>query len=303
MEPVMPSIPKHLMREPEQAVQNKNAMGKDDFLKLLMAQLQHQDPVNPMNHEQFATQLAQFSQLEQLSNIGKGIEGLQGGKVDETKLQALGMIGREVRASGSRVDLQGGESVALKYLPDAEATPVKATIYDAGGMLVREMELNGKSTANGAIVWDGKDNAGQTAPSGKYAFRIHGVDRNGQSKELGSEITGKVVGVETEGNQAVLLVDTGNGPTKVELSKVSRVSLPSEKPAGAIGGGPAVPAKGTEPAASVKPPKVITLGSLEGNEGEAAPEAPELPEAAEPVDFDETSSRGDMSQIIGRFGR
>ena len=59
MEPVMPTIPKHLMRETEQAVKpHSTSMGKDDFLKLLMTQLQHQDPVNPMDHEQFATQLA-----------------------------------------------------------------------------------------------------------------------------------------------------------------------------------------------------------------------------------------------------
>jgi len=295
MEPVMPSIPKHLMREPEKAVQSKNTMGKDDFLKLLMAQLQNQDPVNPLNHEQFASQLAQFSQLEQLSNIGKGIEGLQGGKVDETKLQALGMIGREVRASGSRVDLQGGEAVALKYLPDAEATPVKATVYDGAGTLVREMELTGKDQ-NGAVVWDGKDNAGQPVSGGKYAFKVYGVDRNGQSKELGSEISGKVTGVETEGNQTLLLVDTGSGPTKIELSKVSRVSLPSEKPTAA--GKPAE----TDQAAP-KIPKVITLGSLaENQESGDAPEAPEVPEAPEEVDLEE-QPRGDMSQIIGRFGR
>jgi flagellar basal-body rod modification protein FlgD len=286
MEPVAPSIPKHLMREADENVKARNTMGKDDFLKLLMTQLQHQDPVNPMNHEQFSAQLAQFSQLEQLSNIGKGIESLNGGKADEAKLQALGLIGKEVRASGSRVDLQGGQAVALKYLPDAEATPVKATVFDTSGRLVREMELAGKSDANGSIVWDGMDDAGNPAPTGKYSFRVYGVDRNGQSKEMGSEVSGKVTGVETEGNEAVLIVDTGSGPTKIELSKVARVSLPADKPA--------APVKGAAPEAAKTLPKVIELGSLEDAAEEAASEEASV--------FDEPS-RHDISEIIGRLGR
>lgn len=302
MEPVMPTIPKHLMREEQTAAKAHNNMGKDDFLKMLMTQLQHQDPVNPMNQEQFATQLAQFTQLEQLANIGKGIENLNGGRGEEAKLQALGMIGKEVRASGSRVDLQGGQAVALKYLPDAEATPVKATIYDQGGTLVREMEIAGRDD-NAAVVWDGKDNAGNAVASGKYGFKIHGVDRNGQSKELGSEVSGRVTGIETEGGSTVLIVDTGSGPTKIELAKVSRVSLPSDKAAVA----PQIPGLIKPEAGAQFPkglPKVIQLGQLE--EGGEAPEAPEAPTISEVSDNDdgaEGKSHGDMSQLIGRFGR
>ncbi len=281
MDPVFATIPKHLMREPEQVAKAKNTMGKDDFLKLLMTQLQNQDPVNPMNHEQFATQLAQFSQLEQLANIGKGIEGLKGGKVDETKLQALGMIGKEIRASGSRVDLQGGQAVALKFLPDAEATPVKATIYDTSGTLVRELELTGRKDGE-AVVWDGMDSQGNTASSGRYNFKVYGVDKNGQSKELGSEISGKVTGVETEGDKAVLIVDTGSGPTKVEMARVSRVSLPSEKaPALAVASAEGEPGKTL--------PKVIQLGQLEAE--------------SEEEDGIESRPHADMSQVFGGFGR
>lgn len=293
MDPVAASIPKHLMREATEEVKAKNTMGKDDFLKLLMAQLKHQDPINPVNQQEFAAQLAQFSQIEQLSNIGKGIESMKGGKAEESKLQMLGMIGKEVRASGSRVDLQGGGSAGLKYLPDAEATPVKATIYDGSGTLVREIDLQGQKNESGTVVWDGKDNSGNAAPAGKYGFRVHGVDRNGQAKELGSEISGKVTGVETEGAQAVLIVDTGSGITKVELAKVSRVSLPSDnqpKPTLAVAAPLAEPPKAALP-------KVIQLGALEDGDREEPEAASEAPSAISDPAWH------NMGDLIGRLGR
>ena len=90
MNEVTASIPAHLMADPrEQQPKAKNALGKDDFLKLLMAQLQNQDPLKPMDHQEFVAQLAQFGSLEQLTNIQKGIEGLHSGIGDEAKLSAL----------------------------------------------------------------------------------------------------------------------------------------------------------------------------------------------------------------------
>ena len=97
MNEISSAIPAHLM-EPDTAnvAKSRNVMGKDDFLKLLMAQLRNQDPLKPMDHQEFATQLAQFGQLEQLTNIGSGIQGLRTGMGEGSKLQALGMIGKRL---------------------------------------------------------------------------------------------------------------------------------------------------------------------------------------------------------------
>ena len=119
MKELSAAMPAHLMHQATES-KRKNTLQKDDFLRLLMTQLKNQDPLNPKDHEQFATQLAQFSSLEQLSNIGKGIDKLQGGMSSEEKLQALGMIGKEVKASGNKVELLHGKEVSLEYLPDKE---------------------------------------------------------------------------------------------------------------------------------------------------------------------------------------
>ena len=157
MNEIAAGIPAHLMADPKvDQAKAKNVMGKDDFMKLLMVQLQNQDPLKPMDHHEFAAQLAQFGSLEQLTNIHKGIEGLHSGMGDEAKLSALGMIRKKVQAAGNEVELLEGQSVTLTHGSKENVQPVKAQIYTDGGKIVREIELSSKPGSQ-EIQWDGKD--------------------------------------------------------------------------------------------------------------------------------------------------
>lgn len=227
MEELTGVIPSKLMDRGEELAPRaaKNAMGKDDFLKLLMTQLQHQDPLNPMDQKDMSAQLAQFSSLEQLTNIGSGIKDLRSGFGDETKLNALSMIGRQVQASGSELELMEGKPVSVKLSSlTGDVKPTQVSIYDNSGKLVREMALD-KKAVSGDVEWDGKDASGVDLPSGKYSFKAVGVDDQGQSKELNPELNGRVTGVDLDGKDAVLLVQTGRGTSKIEMSKIHHVSL------------------------------------------------------------------------------
>ena len=228
MEELKGVIPAHLMDRGDDVSAPRAAkgnMGKDDFLKLLMTQLQHQDPLNPMDQKDFSAQLAQFSSLEQLSNIGTGIKDLRSGFGDEAKLNALGMIGRNVQASGSELELMEGHPVSVKLdAISGEVKPTQVSIYDQSGKLVRDIAMD-KKALSGDVEWDGKDQTGVDLPSGKYSFRAVGVDQHGQSKELNPELTGKVTGVELDGKDAVLVVQTGRGTTKIPMAKIHHVSL------------------------------------------------------------------------------
>lgn len=218
------TIPTHLMRDPvEQAPKAKNTMGKDDFMKLLMTQLQHQDPLNPMDHKEFGAQLAQFGSLEQLQNIGKGIENLQTGYGEGSKLNALGMIGKKVEAGVSEVDLIEGQDVSFRYNSKQDVRPIKAHVYTEGGKLIRDIEIDPKSKSQ-IVQWDGKDQEGNKLPSGKYTFRVQGIDKAGQAVELGSELSGRVTGVDVGGKTPMLIVQTESGSVRMELSKVKNIS-------------------------------------------------------------------------------
>lgn len=232
MKEISATVPQHLMLdEKAPPTKVKNALGKDDFMKLLMTQLTHQDPLNPMDHKEFSAQLAQFGSLEQLQNIQKGIEGLQGGSKDEAKLSALSMIGKKVQTVGNEVQLVEGQDVSLKFQPKDGLTPIKASVYaENGSKLVKEISIDSRKDGT-EIVWDGKDSEGKALPAGSYTFRVQGTDKQGQSAEMGTELSGRVTGVDMEGKDTVLLVQTGKGSTRIEMSKVRNVSVDDTPPA------------------------------------------------------------------------
>jgi flagellar basal-body rod modification protein FlgD len=218
-------IPEKLMLPDKSLPQAKNTLGKDDFMKLLLTQLRHQDPLKPMDHHEFATQLAQFGQLEQLTNIGSGITALKSGMGTDSKLQVVAMIGKRVQANGSEIDLIAGENVSLNHgFPDS-VKPMRAQIFDQGGKLVRELGLSAGSGKE--ILWDGKDQDGVSLPSGKYLFRAQGVGADGQSQEASSELSGQVVGVEMDGEEPSVIVKTSSGQSRVALGKIKKIFMDS----------------------------------------------------------------------------
>ena len=231
MDGINSALPSKLTEIPQERVKSKNTLGKDDFLKLLMAQLNNQDPLKPMEHQEFSAQLAQFGSLEQLQNIHKGIESLQGGMGSESKLSALGMIGKNVVARGNEVNLMEGQPVALSFSGKEGVNPVRAQIFSEAGKVVRELDIDPRSP-NGGVTWDGKDQDGKNLPAGKYTFRVQGVNSTGQSEELGAELSGRVTAVEMNGNQPVLVVKTKSGTSKLDMAKVSSVTQEADSSSG-----------------------------------------------------------------------
>ncbi len=230
------AIPDHLMWEEAAGPQAKNTMGKDDFMKLLLTQMKNQDPLKPTDQDQFAAQLAQFGSLEKLSNIETGIKGMQDGFNQESKLQALGMIGKNVKAWGNSLPLKEGKTASFSHALGEDVRPLRAAILDQKGVVVRNIDLTGVSP-DAPVQWDGKDEKGNKLLPGSYNFRITGVGKDGAVKEMGSQIEGKVVGVDVQAQVPTLVVETGQGTQSVEVYKVSSVSLDSpeaKKPGAAV---------------------------------------------------------------------
>ena len=223
MNDIPAAIPPHLLAAPEEK-KARTGMGKDDFMLLLMSQLKYQDPIKPMDHHEFAAQLAQFSQLEQLSNIGTGINNLRTGQGDEAKLQALSMIGKRVQAAGNEIHMVTGNPVVLNPNVKEGTKLTVASIYDGNGKIVREIDLSRRS-GDDPILWDGKGQDGAALPSGNYSFRVHGVGANGEAQEVGTELSGRVTGVDFVGTQPVLVIETEAGNARLELGKVRTVNV------------------------------------------------------------------------------
>ena len=140
---------------------------QDRFLKLLVTQMKNQDPLNPMDNAQVTSQMAQLSTVN-------GIERLNTTLAASTKAQAfqsVGMIGHNILAPGSSINLSGGQALGGVELPSA-ADSVKVSVIDANGVLVRSLDLGQQDQGVVPFRWDGKTNAGLDAPDGGYSFAV-----------------------------------------------------------------------------------------------------------------------------------
>ncbi len=180
--------------ETAQTIQSeKVSMGKDDFLKLLVAQLENQNPLDPLDNAEFTAQLAQFSSLEQLFDMNKNMEGLQSLQSSLNETQALNFLGREVVATGNSFVYQGGEK-EMNFSVNASAEEVYLGIYDSADDLVRNEPLGALSGGEHVWLWDGRDGKGNAMPDGRYSFDLAASGENGPVKTE-TFIAGRVDGV------------------------------------------------------------------------------------------------------------
>ena len=198
-------------------------LGEDDFLKLLIQELQNQDPLNPMSGSDYAAQLAQFSSVEQLSNINTTLQNSVTSNQQLTQSisnsLAATFIGKQVKASESSFDFTSG-TVQLGYsLPSAaESTQVK--IVDATGTVVKTINGAPGDSGDNTFTWDGTNDLGQAVQPGQYSFSVSATDENGVAIQSSNFIFGQVSGVryKSDGTYFVL------GDIEVPLSDILEIT-------------------------------------------------------------------------------
>jgi flagellar basal-body rod modification protein FlgD len=166
-------------------------LGKDDFLMLLVTQLQYQDPLNPMENAEFISQLAQFSALENSNNVEKAIgelgesfkstvEAQQYSAQSMNNTAAVSLIGKEVRLRQTTVNWYGktGTEIPINvHIGNADSVVVE--IVDDDDNVVKTIEATGKDAQNSVSVsWDGFTDQQTMAPVGSYRIRIDGEDEH-----------------------------------------------------------------------------------------------------------------------------
>ena len=170
-------------------------LSKDDFLQLLVTQLTHQDPLNPLDQNQFLAQTAQFSQLEQLVNINESLSALVGKSGSSDVAGAAALLGKTVKAAGSSFALQGA-GASLPYTLEGAAVPVQIQIFDPQGTVVRTLNATPDKLGQQVAAWDGQDANGRTMSAGTYYYRVAAMDGTGA---VASVAAGALTGLEVNG--------------------------------------------------------------------------------------------------------
>lgn len=175
---------------------------QDRFLKLLVTQMQNQDPLNPLDNAQVTSQLAQISTVNGIEKLNATMEAMASGFTAGQSLQAAGMIGHNVLVPGSTLQLAGSSGVFGVDLAKP-ADQVKVTIFDSSGHAVQVMDLGPQAPGSLTLEWDGKTSDGTQAAEGGYTVSVSAL-RGDQKIDAQTLAFGTVYGV-SQGSQGVQL--------------------------------------------------------------------------------------------------
>ncbi|OXE36983.1 MAG: flagellar hook capping protein [Phenylobacterium zucineum] len=214
--------------------QDTGALGKarlassfDTFLTLLTSQLKNQDPLSPLDSNQFTQQLVQMTGVEQQifsNDLLKQLVSNSGSTVS----QAVSVIGKDVEASTATSGLAGGKA-SWNYKLDRTASDVKLEILDAAGKIVHAEAASDNAAGSHALNWNGKDLTGrQLADGGAYTLRVTAVDAANATVASAISIKGRVTAVE-QSNGAILL---SVGGAKIPFSSITTVTEAATTPTG-----------------------------------------------------------------------
>ena len=196
-----------------------NETGQDMFFKLLITQLQHQDPLNPMDSTDFTAQLAQFSQLEKLDSMNNALDYMQLYLASLNNAQAVDFIGKKIVANSNAIDLPQEGSTTINYRLGEDAHTVTLNIYDRNMNPIRTIELESQNAGEYSESWDGTDSNGNRLQAGIYTFQVTATDADGNTIPATTYIEGLVDSVTFEGGITYLLV----GGRKIAVGDVIKV--------------------------------------------------------------------------------
>lgn len=200
------------------ATSGAEALGRDDFMKLLVAQLKNQDPNNPVDAKDLVTQLSQLTSVEQLVVIGDRMQRLEAATNSMAANQSSSLIGKTVEAANDSVQLTSTGSVATAVKLGEGADKVTVNVRNDAGRVVNSFEMANKPGAQ-TVTWDGLTDAKERAPAGKYQVEVVAVDKAGNPVEADMKVEGLVSGVSYENGYPEVIV----GTTRVPLSNVTSI--------------------------------------------------------------------------------
>lgn len=201
-----------------------SSLGKQDFLNLLITQMKNQDPMDPMKGSEYAAQLAQFSSLEQLTNLNETT--MQGINANVVLTQSINnalsttFIGKEVRATTDTFHYNGEGDIKLGYDLNSDGDKTVVKIYDENDKLVKEISGDSNMGEN-TVTWDGELRKGESKlPAGKYHFVVESTDADGKAIDVSQYIYGTVKGVRFKSDGTVFVIDG----IEVALSSILEIS-------------------------------------------------------------------------------
>lgn len=203
-----------------QAAKSKIAGDLDAFLLMLTTQLQNQDPLSPMESNEFTQQLVGFAQVEQQIGMNENLQNQMALQRSSLNTLALGYIGKYAEVNDNVLHYEG-EPLKFAYGLSGDATDATVKIYDANNVLVRTLTGPGNQGSH-LLTWDGKDDLMQPVAEGAYTLRVEARDDAGESVNSWTTIQARITGASTDGTEPYLTINGAAFPMSEILAVVEK---------------------------------------------------------------------------------
>lgn len=204
------------------AGQAEGELGQDDYLTLMVAQIQNQDPFSPMENGQFVAELAQFSTVSGIESLNQNFTTLADSISSDQTLQASGLIGRNVLLNQDTGYRDTGETMNGAVDMPVASTNVTVAVRDVSGAVVRQISLGSQTAGLARFEWDGRDAQGQTVPAGRYTFSAN-IDVNGAAQAVPALVGSRVDSVSLSSQGGGLSLNLP-GLDSLPLSQIREIS-------------------------------------------------------------------------------
>ena len=197
------------------------SLDKDAFFKLMLTQLKQQDPTNPLKNHEMAAQLAQFSTLEQMSNMNSTLTKIEGKNSEPQNFQALNLIGKTVAGDSSKIARsQFDKGHDFNFNATQEMTEATVKVMNDKGEAVREFKLHNLKEGANKITWNGMNESGDKQAPGDYQFKIEAKNKLGDKVNVKTDFEGKISGIRFAADGPVLQV----GQQSIKMRDVRQIT-------------------------------------------------------------------------------
>lgn len=211
--------------KPEKPREIKKTLGKDDFLKIMVTQMKNQDPTNPFKAEQMATEIAQFTTVEQLQNVNQNLGKMATQARPLEQMTMTNLIGKYVTIDRERFPHVDGQKDDIAFTLPKAAAQVELSIENDAGEMIFNKTLGAQDKGEVSFVWDGVKTNTLPAKTGNYRYRIEAKDQTGKPIEVNPQVQSRVIGVSFEGSEPVFLVGDAKHQDRVTMKNISRIEV------------------------------------------------------------------------------
>lgn len=187
-------------------VKKKQELGQEEFMRLLVAQMNNQDPTKPLDNAEFLSQIAQFSMVEGVQNMETSMSGLGESMVSTRAMQASSLVGRDVISASNKSAFTPGEEIEGVVAMPVAASAVQIQVSDSSGQLIKVLDIGNVGAGIRKFSWDGLLANGESIPQGSYQVTASG------------QIDGAVEALPAFASARVDSVSIGSGGADISLN-------------------------------------------------------------------------------------